>query len=86
MLLSEGHFTGVECEALEEARKRAGLFDPANREERRGHAGWNVWLGGKEISGTERFVKEVEVAWKGVGRWPVERSLEVPWNLRGTPV
>lgn len=71
-----------ECEALEEARKKAGLFDPANRGERRGHAGWNVWLGKKEISGTERFVKEVGMAWKKVGKWPMERSLEVPWNLK----
>ncbi|RPB19973.1 hypothetical protein L211DRAFT_579752 [Terfezia boudieri ATCC MYA-4762] len=76
------HHIMCECEALEEARKKAGLFDPANRGERRGHAGWNVWLGKKEISGTERFVKEVGMAWKKVGKWPMERSLEVPWNLK----
>lgn len=74
-----------ECLFLEEARERAGLYNPAVRGENRGHAGWNVWLGKEEILGTERFVREVAIAWKGAGKWPMEGSLEKPWNLRQDP-
>lgn len=78
------HHIMCECNSLEEARRRSGLFNPAARGESRGHAGWNVWLGKDEISCTEKFVKEVSRAWKAVGRWPMEGSLEVPWNLMST--
>lgn len=71
-----------ECGALEKERQEAKLFDPAGHDEVRGHAGWNVWLGKKEILNTKRFVRSVANSWKIIGNTPMERSLEVPWNVR----
>lgn len=69
-----------ECPELEEARGKAGLFNPAGVGEERGHAGWNVWLGKSEVAGTRAFVREVGRAWKAINSWPLENSLEIPWN------